>query len=360
MRHRTNLARLHKALILGLLWFSLLSSQAFAEDVVRVDTPEAAEEEAVLPPTRIEGKPEGTRFQDLFARLEELIADEGYTLAAEVAPSHSNLMLSWSISSDETGEAWFSEELLLTDIPEGDKPLEEREMKAIYTVRTAEESEKFRNLDRSLAEAFGIPEAELFASAPEEIENWATLIEIRGTRSTLEYYYTLESHDSIPQDVGDRHTLSAELKPIGYQGESLTEAMPILADYLFERRPGDAEGSEQLFVRALISEKDLDSIGVTFHSVELIPSSYIDTTFVRHYLTFEDDISKENALAVVAYLEEHIPEEITGLQENWEKSAEEQRHISLTEAGWTAGLSALDNAKMMWVMYPLDALDVYR
>lgn len=364
MKPRKINSSIRLALILGLILSFFLNFAAIADDSIDEESTEtvdaeATEDDQALPPTAIKAEPEGTLFQDLFAQLLTVVEDEGYALTDEVTPTHNNLAISWSINSEETGENWFTEALVLADIPDAQKPLDQREMSAIYTVRAPREIEKFRELDTSLAEAFGIPEAQLSETASED-NNWGASIEIPGTGSTLEYYYAVEPHGGMTADFEDVYTLSAQIKPIGYEDESLLDALPKLADYLYETRPAGAVGDTQIFVRALVSEQDLESNGVTFHTFELIPSSYTETMFIRHYVVFDDDVSQEDALAVIAYLEEHTPEEVSGLQEHWKKSYDDQEHVSHADGAWSAGFTALEGSKMMWVLYPLEFLNVYQ
>lgn len=356
MKPSTKLRILHQALILGLVLTFFLNPQVYsAENDEETGTESTvANEKEDLPSATIAGVPEGTIFQDLFADLQELMVESGYKMAEALEPPDSNIVFSWTISSDDSREEWFAEELILTDYTAEDTPLEDREISAMYMASTTEDEENFLEIDSSLAEAFGIPPADLLATAAEDIEDWGALIEIEGTGSTLEYYYTLAPHYSVSPVATNQHTLSAEIKPIGYEEESLLEALPKLADYLYEVRPGWADGFEQYYVRAMITEEELEVEGVNYHSLELIHSSYTDTVFVRHYIDFEDNVSLEDSLEVIAYLEERLPEDITGLQTNWEQTFEEGEYLQPTGDGWSAGISATSINKMMWVFYRLE------
>lgn len=306
--------------------------------LLMVAQPISAETIPELPAVMIEAEPEHTYFQDLYRDFESAMEEQGYVFVDELPRLRNSLSLVWHIGSDDD---WRVEEVVLSDYIErpedAEIPLADRMISVTLKASTTGEPEELWEFENLLTQDLDIEPVD-----PEDwfevgMEEQIRLHPIEGTSSALGYTYNM---GTLHADDGefDFHTLDTKLSPLAYEEDTIFDALPKLADYLYESRLRLETEYSTIYIGALITEETPVTEDVFMHSVQWSQNPGSDRSYVRHTIDFDPEISQEDVAAVLTHLEDNLPVdlEIQGLADLWDEASAGSGSAEVLGDGWSA------------------------
>lgn len=307
-----------------------------------------------LPAVVIEAKPKVTTFQDLYSLFKDNLDEQGYVYVEDLSLRRAHLSFAWNIDFEDE---WQSEGVLLSDDfdqPTDEKiPLAERLMAVTHTASTTDDPKELFQFENFMTRNLDMQDLDLDTWFEAGMEEQIKSHSIDKTSSALSYTYNMGTLHAEEGEF-DFHTLETKLSPLAYEEDNLFEALPKLADYLYESRPSLEDESSTILITALVTEETSLTEDVILHSVQWSRSSQSDRTFVRHMIEFDRDISEEDATAVLAHLEKNSPSEVKGLAKLWREALSREGTGELFGEGWSARARTTGQKGSFVLDYKLD------
>ena len=297
---------------------------------------------------RIEGTTDSTVMRDHLQTLLDIIDEQGYELNEEPEETTRIVRVGWMGIADD--EVKHPKSFMISDSDEDSElPLEDRPLLIYHTAGKADAEDAIEALMEEMAEALDLEIVDPELPEPDFEDSFRGEYVLDDTDSAIHYVFLKSESLS---DNSPYIYLSAHIYPLGSEEDDPVTAIGSLADYLYARLYAD-ELPFSLIAEATIHETQTDV--ETYHQITY-RTTYVmgDITSVTHSILYDGDVTDEELLASLTYLEDHLPDDISGLTDLVAESKENGDNASIIEASWEAMLNRYESQVSFWFTYNLN------